>query len=39
MTHKGGFEAVNKTLQDILINNDMMDEVTLLLIGDLRKLY
>ncbi|CAK1580550.1 unnamed protein product [Parnassius mnemosyne] len=37
MGHKGGFEALNRTLKDIRGNDDMMGGVTVLLAGDFRQ--
>lgn len=37
MAHKGGFEALNRTLKDIRGNDDMMGGVTVLLAGDFRQ--
>ncbi|XP_065356368.1 uncharacterized protein LOC135950766 [Calliphora vicina] len=37
MAHKGGFEALNRTLQDIKSNNFVMGGITVLLAGDFRQ--
>lgn len=37
MAHKGGFEALSRTLQDIRNNNKVMGGVTVLLTGDFRQ--
>ncbi|CAK1593728.1 unnamed protein product [Parnassius mnemosyne] len=37
MAHKGGFEALNRTLKDIRGNDDMMGGVAVLLAGDFRQ--
>jgi len=37
MAHKGGFEALNRTLKDIRRNNSLMGGVTVLLVGDFRQ--
>lgn len=37
MSHKGCFEALSTTLQDIKSNNSLMEGITLLLAGDLRQ--
>ena len=37
MSHKGAFEALDKTLQDIRNNNQLMGGVSVVLLGDFRQ--
>ncbi|XP_037807844.1 ATP-dependent DNA helicase pif1-like [Lucilia sericata] len=37
MAHKCGFEALNRSLKDIRLNNDIMGGITVLLAGDFRQ--